>query len=199
MMYFVLVFLWVIFYASHSILASLKIKRKIQGIMGKAYKWYRLIYSLISIGFIFFIFLYAGSLQKLMIFQQSPSLLYLGYLTAGLGTIIIVRSLKYFSGAKFIGLIPHNNLEGEKEELVTSGIYKYIRHPIYTGLIGIFIGYFLFNPNAASMIHLIALLAYLPFGIFYEEKKLIELYGQEYLDYKKHIPALFPKTTKAAK
>jgi protein-S-isoprenylcysteine O-methyltransferase Ste14 len=198
-MYFILVFLWVIFYASHTLLASLKIKRKIQGIMSKRYKWYRLVYSLISLDFIFFIFFYAGSLPKLMIFEQTSGILYLGYLTAGLGTIIIVKSLKYFSGAKFIGLIPYNDLEEEREELVTVGIYNYIRHPIYTGLIGIFIGYFLFNPNSAALIHLISLLVYLPFGIFYEEKKLIEIYGQEYLDYKKHIPALFPKIAKAAK
>lgn len=133
-----------------------------------------------------------------MIFEHNSTLLYFGYLTAGLGTIIIVRSLKYFSGAKFIGLIPHNDLEEDKENLVTSGIYQYIRHPIYTGLIGIFIGYFLFDPHVTAMIHLLALLSYLPLGIFYEEKKLIEIYGQEYLDYKKYVPAIFPKLTKAA-
>lgn len=198
MMYIIWVLIWVLFYASHTLLASLKIKRKIQGIMGNGYKWYRMIYSLISLILIFFIFLYSGSIPKLMIFAQDPTLLYFGYLTAGLGTIIIVRSLKYFSGAKFIGLIPHNDLEEEKEELISSGIYKFIRHPIYTGLIGIFIGYFLFNPNAAAMLHLVGLLIYLPFGIFYEEKKLIEMHGEEYLDYKKTVPALFPKITKAA-
>lgn len=198
MMYFVLVILWVFFYASHTLLASLKVKRKIQGIMVNAYKWYRLIYSLTSLAFIFMVFIYAGSIPKLIIFSHSPTLLYIGYLSAGLGTIIIVRSLKYFSGAKFIGLIPHNDLEEQKEELISSGIYKFIRHPIYTGIIGIFIGYFLFDPNLATMLHLIALLLYLPFGIYYEEKKLIEIYGQEYLDYKKTASALFPKTIKVA-
>lgn len=198
MMYMILVILWAIFYASHTLLATLKIKRKIQGFMGKGYKWYRLVYSLISMGFIFFIFLYAGSIHKLMIFPQNATLLYFGYLTAGLGTIIIVRSLKHFSGAKFIGLIPHDDLKEKAEELTTKGIYKFIRHPIYTGLIGIFIGYFLFNPTLAAMIHLFALIAYLPFGIFYEEKKLIEVYGKAYIDYKKLVPALFPKIKKGS-
>jgi protein-S-isoprenylcysteine O-methyltransferase Ste14 len=30
-------------------------------------------------------------------------------------------------------------------------------------------------------------------------QKLIEIYGKEYTDYKKHIPTLFPEITKAAK
>ncbi|MFT6214861.1 MAG: protein-S-isoprenylcysteine O-methyltransferase Ste14 [Roseivirga sp.] len=38
-----------------------------------------------------------------------------------------------------------------------------------------------------------ALLIYLPIGIYLEEKKLIQTYGKAYIKYKEEVPALIPK------
>lgn len=110
---------------------------------------------------------------------------------AGFGTIILVKSFKHFSNLKFIGLMLHDDLN-EKEKLITKGIHEHIRHPIYTGLILIFLGYYFYRPSPSSMVHFIMLLAYLPIGINFEEKKLIAIYGESYRKYKKTVPALFP-------
>ncbi|MEX2512120.1 MAG: hypothetical protein WD398_04375 [Cyclobacteriaceae bacterium] len=123
MAYWILSLGWVLFYSSHTFLASLKIKRKIHAILGKGYIWYRLVYSLFA------------SLLFLAIF-------------------------------------------------------------LYAGLILIFIGYFLYIPSLSSLIHLLGLLAYLPFGIDYEEKKLMEIYGAEYREYRSKVPPLIPRIIK---
>ncbi|ERM84075.1 hypothetical protein P872_00775 [Rhodonellum psychrophilum GCM71 = DSM 17998] len=198
MSHLILVVLWALFYFLHSLLASLNIKRKLQGKMGSAYKWYRLIYSFSSSILFLAIFVYAGLFESKMLLNSSPGLTYLSFLTAGLGTIILVKAFKHFQSMEFIGLAPHEDLD-KKGDLIRKGIHQYVRHPIYSGLILIFLGYFFYLPTLSSMIHLVALLVYLPFGIYYEEKKLTALFGEEYKKYKEEVPALIPfKTKKAA-
>lgn len=191
MSYMILVVLWVLFYFLHSFLASLNIKRKIKGLMGRQYIWYRLLYSVFALFHLLIIMIYAAGIPQSILFDKSPFLTYLGYMGAAFGTIILVRSLKHLSGKKFLGIMPHDDLENQ-EKLVTKGVHSYIRHPIYAGLILIFTGYFLYQPYPSSLVHLFMLLVYLPFGIHFEEQKLISIYGKAYLEYQKEIPALIP-------
>ncbi len=191
MSYLILVILWVLFYFLHSFLASLNIKRKIKGMMGRQYIWYRLLYSVFALFHLMVILIYAAGIPQSLLFDKSPFLTYLGYMGAAFGTIVLVRSLKYISGKKFLGVSPHDDLE-DQGNLVSKGVHSYIRHPIYAGLILIFFGYFLYQPYPTSLVHLALLLVYLPFGIYFEEKKLISIYGKAYIRYQKEVPSLIP-------
>ncbi|WP_373497564.1 isoprenylcysteine carboxylmethyltransferase family protein [Aquiflexum sp.] len=191
MSYLILVILWVLFYFLHSFLASLNIKRKIKGMMGRQYIWYRLMYSVFALIHLLAILIYAAGIKQSFLFDKSHLVTYFGYMAAAFGTIVLVRSMKYLSGKKFLGLSAHDDLT-DQGTLVTKGIHSYIRHPIYAGLILIFFGYFLYQPYPTSLVHLVMLLVYLPFGIHLEEKKLISAFGQEYLDYQKEVPSLIP-------
>ncbi|MHA2168301.1 MAG: methyltransferase family protein [Candidatus Kariarchaeaceae archaeon] len=81
----------------------------------------------------------------------------------------------------------------EEHELITSGIYKYIRHPIYAGsLVGVG-GFILISQSIA--ISLITFILY--FSIFnnriqYEEKILIEEFGEKYVNYMNASKRLIP-------
>jgi len=198
MPYLILVILWVLFYFLHSLLASLNIKRKIKGWMGSQYIWYRLLYTVFSTAFIFGILVFSSSFDQYDILVKTPTTTYLGYMLASFGTIIIVKSFKSFSNKKFIGLEPHDDLE-HNEEFVVTGLHSYIRHPIYTGTVLVFLGFFFFEPTVSSAIHVTMLLLYLPFGVHYEEKKLIELYGEKYIQYKRMVPSIIPKKWGKAK
>lgn len=191
MPYLILVILWVSYYFLHSLLASLNIKRKIKGWMGRYYIWYRLLYTLFATVFIFLILVYSTSFDQTDILTKNTVTSYMGYVLASFGTIIIVRSFKSFSKKRFVGLEPHDDLE-QKEDFVVSGLHSYIRHPIYSGTILIFLGFFFFDPTLSSVLHVVMLFLYLPFGIHYEEKKLISIYGEKYLQYKKSVPSLIP-------
>jgi protein-S-isoprenylcysteine O-methyltransferase Ste14 len=78
-------------------------------------------------------------------------------------------------------------------QLLRSGLYKYLRHPSYTGLLITFFGYSLTLNNYLGM--LIALLpvfiAFL-FRIRIEESALKAQFGQEYDDYCKQAKRLIP-------
>lgn len=195
MAYLLLILAWAVFYISHTALASLNIKRKIKGIMGNTYKWYRLVYTLFSTLYFIAIFLYAATLKPDFILNQTDLLTYFGYMLATFGTIISVKSFKNVNKAQFVGLHPQDDLK-KTEPFISQGLYAHVRHPLYSGLILIFVGYFFFQPNWVALIHLGSLLVYLPFGIYYEEKKLLEIYPEAYPEYQTNVPALIPNFRK---
>ena len=102
----------------------------------------------------------------------------IGILLFVLGWIIIIFA--FFK----IGVIPSLR---KKSNLITSGIYSVIRHPIYSGTLISVLGWIILFKSIISMIYFpILCLLYLVATIL-EEKGLIEEYGDEYLDYKKKV------------
>jgi protein-S-isoprenylcysteine O-methyltransferase Ste14 len=190
--YLYLVLFWTVFYFLHTYLANLRVKLWLKAKLNKAYKYYRLIYTLTSTFLFFFLLLYGGSIEKEYLLASTELTTYLGYMFAAFGTIILVKSVKHFSMSTFLGLRAHDDIE-EQPEFVRKGIHAYVRHPLYSGLLLIFLGFFFFDPILVTLIHLACLIIYLPVGIYFEEKKLVQLYGEAYLQYKKEVPALFPK------
>jgi len=79
-------------------------------------------------------------------------------------------------------------------QLVTEGIFKYIRHPHYTSLLIIGFGLaFFFYSLAAFFIAIIAV-PIMIFSILDEEKLLIKQYGEDYKSYMKKVPwRIIPK------
>ena len=78
-------------------------------------------------------------------------------------------------------------------QLVTDGLYRYIRHPSYTGLILGFLGAILFlrASFAATLFVVIGIPAYV-YRIRIEESALLGVFGQDYTDYREKTRALLP-------
>jgi len=81
------------------------------------------------------------------------------------------------------------------EKLTTSGPYAHVRHPLYLGTFLVMIGFLLMlNVNWIESLLLVAVVI----GVIYkitiqkEEEMLINKFGNDYLEYKKHVPAFFP-------
>ncbi len=81
----------------------------------------------------------------------------------------------------------------EGQQVLSDGIYKFIRHPSYSGVMLCFLAvalsfhtFFLFLvvflPNLLAML----------IRISFEEKILIEHFGKEYIEYKQHSKKLIP-------
>lgn len=190
MNYLLLALCWIIFYTLHTLLAASKLKRILEVKLGNSYKWYRLIYTLISLLLFFGIIVQAVLIPKTILIPKGDLTDYLGYMLAGFGTIIATKSSKNYSIKRFLGINPSLK---ESEELITTGLYSKVRHPLYAGLVLIFLGYFLFAGTISSAVHLGCLLLYLPFGIYFEEKNLEFQFGEAYQQYKSEVPALIPK------
>lgn len=81
----------------------------------------------------------------------------------------------------------------DSHELIKEGIYGFLRHPSYTGLILGFGGSLLMLGSGVALICFVAvgLPAYI-YRIWVEEKALISVFGQDYLTYKSQTYAVFP-------
>jgi len=80
----------------------------------------------------------------------------------------------------------------EKPTLIREGWFGVVRHPIYLSVILLYLGLILLTLSIASAgIWLIVILFYI-FISKYEEKVLTNEFGDQYLQYKKEVPMLFP-------
>jgi len=77
-------------------------------------------------------------------------------------------------------------------ELITTGLYKYSRHPIYSGLMLIFLGNAIFIGTIGGLILLCFIIIGLAFSIRREEKFLTIHFPDQYPEYKKRVKALIP-------
>lgn len=81
----------------------------------------------------------------------------------------------------------------EKQEIINNGIYKYIRHPSYLGILLIFIGFPLVAGSLLIvLIVLIATTTRLIYRMNIEEKLLLEKTQSRYAEYIKKTNKLLP-------
>jgi protein-S-isoprenylcysteine O-methyltransferase Ste14 len=79
-------------------------------------------------------------------------------------------------------------------ELIMSGPYKYIRHPMYASVYLIYVGFLILTAN-----WLVGVLLLAPFTLLYisrvrsEEQMMLEKFGEKYQEYMKKSGRLFPK------
>ncbi len=190
MEYLMLSALWFLYFAFHSLLASATVKSFFEKFLKNRFRFYRIVYSLISTVGLFLLLLFNASIPSKLLFASVGLVRYLSLMLATFGVIVIIRAFREYRFSSFVGL------KQETYEFSQIGILKHIRHPIYSGTILIVIGFFLFNPSMATLISVSCILVYLPVGIYLEERKLIKQFGDQYVSYKKEVPSIFPRFKK---
>jgi protein-S-isoprenylcysteine O-methyltransferase Ste14 len=112
----------------------------------------------------------------------------------GLALIASDFILLYYSG-KFLGgkkLVGHAEITG-KSDLTTTGIYKFFRHPRYTGMVAAIAGACILAGSTwawkAGAIWLLLVLV----SIFLEEREMHHRFGAAYQDYCRVVPRFIPK------
>ncbi len=76
--------------------------------------------------------------------------------------------------------------------LITNGVYKFVRHPIYTGIILAFFGFAIITDSGYRLIISTFLFVLFYVKTLYEEERLMESFAG-YSDYKKRTGRFFPK------
>jgi len=80
----------------------------------------------------------------------------------------------------------------ENHELIMSGPYAYVRHPIYSSLILFVLGIVIYYGRLGGIIFLVLFIAGAWFKAYKEEKLLTSHFGEKYLAYKKMVKGLIP-------
>jgi protein-S-isoprenylcysteine O-methyltransferase Ste14 len=80
----------------------------------------------------------------------------------------------------------------EKHELITRGPYRYVRHPIYSGLLLMVLGVIIIFDRALGLFIFVACFLSLWVKAHQEEKLLTKHFPQAYPEYKARVKALIP-------
>jgi protein-S-isoprenylcysteine O-methyltransferase Ste14 len=80
----------------------------------------------------------------------------------------------------------------EDHQLITHGIYRFVRHPIYLGVIIAFIGIAVYTSSLYGLLAFSALIPVFLNRIRMEERLLTEEFGDEYRTYKEATSKLSP-------
>ena len=80
------------------------------------------------------------------------------------------------------------------KELVVSGLYNYVRNPMYIGALLMLVAHFLWFGYWSLLIYTgFFFLAFHLFVLNYEEPTLKKKFGRSYTNYMKRVPRWFPK------
>ena len=194
----IIIIAFALFGYTHSILASRKIKELAVKKFGDLIAFYRLVYNLLS--FISIYILYEAIPKPILVIYDLPSpwdlIIIIPQLAALAG---FIWSTMYFDLGDFTGIsqvlkwVKGKYNKDELDEKLTfkeEGPYRYMRHPVYF----FSIMFLLFRPimDLFYLTLLLCITAYFYIGSVYEEKKLLEEFGENYAAYQLRVPRIIP-------
>lgn len=183
---------WLLYFALHSLLASLFLKRLVAQHYSTLMPWYRLAYNFVAT------LLILPGLYLTFFLPGDPLWIWSGlwrWLSLGLTVLAIAGffySLKFYDSSEFIGFRQLREQEKkveDQERFHLSPLHYYVRHPWYfLGLVLIWTR----DMPPAMLLTSIAMTVYFILGSQLEERKLLQYHGKLYADYRKLVPSIFP-------
>ena len=178
----------------HSVTASLGFKELLRRTLGAGFiRSYRLLYNIFSVVSFAPILFLAAVLPTQNLYHVPAPWNYMMLAGQGLSVALLVVAILQTDTLSFVGL--RQLFEEEKPgKLVKSGFYRVMRHPLYTfGLLFLWL-----SPSVTinSFVLYISLTIYILVGAYFEERKLLREFGQEYADYKSVTPMIIPGLSK---
>jgi len=190
----VIEYVWIIlastlFGIQHSGVSSLRVKGLIIDRWGK--KGYAIIFNFTSVLTLLIAFLSMNFGNWLYFITEptliQPLLLVIGVLFGSAGMYVAYRASKVISVSTVADM-----RTDRKPELITAGIYSRVRHPLYLATILIFGAMTLIYPFPVVFVFALSMIAYTMIGAYFEERKLVLQYGDEYNGYKKQAGFILP-------
>jgi len=112
-------------------------------------------------------------------FLQSDYLEFLGLRQGYRGLQIILGQRSGTSNIKLFGT----------HRLEVRGVYGWVRHPmLVAGLCFLLTS----GPSLSNIVYSLMYASYMVIGGYYEEKRMIRIFGNEYRDYQHRVGAFFP-------
>ena len=179
--------LWGVF---HSLLASIGIKDLFCRAFGDGFmKSYRLFYNIYAVISIVPVLYLMVTLPDHNLYRLPAPYDYVMRVGQGASIFLLFVAAFQTDLLSFVGL--RQLFEEEKSgPLITSGLYRFVRHPLYT--FSLLILWFSPSMSLNSFIVYSALTIYVLIGIVFEERKLLREFGQEYAEYRSVTPMLIP-------
>jgi protein-S-isoprenylcysteine O-methyltransferase Ste14 len=185
--------------ALHSLLAANGTKRLVARVLGQAVlqRYYRLFYTVQAGVTLLPVLWLAVRLPDRTIYTIPTPWVWLtlalqAIAAAGLmGGVLQTGAFRFLGLSQLFDATPQQPADaGKPERLVTSGLYRWVRHPLYTCS---FVLLWLLPVLSWNSLALnLSLSAYLVTGALLEERKLVEQFGAQYEEYRRRTPMLIP-------
>ncbi len=188
-----IVLLWGYF---HSLFASLQFKGFVRRILGpRSDRVYRIAYNLFAVISFLAILIVAAFTPDRTLYVAPFPLVALMIIGEFLAAAALTVGLMQTDIMDFIGLRQTRGLKQKKtSKLVKDGLYRYVRHPLYTA--GLAFIWLIPLMTARLLVINLALTVYVVIGAYVEESKLRQRFGSEYKDYAAMTPMFIPYINK---
>lgn len=177
----------------HSLTASNRAKSLFRSRFGPGVdRWYRLVYNLFAgISLLPILWLLAVLPDQGLYSIPTPWILVtlLGQIA---GVVIIIFGIEQSGALSFLGIrqLSSSGKERVGSEFINGGLYKWVRHPLYTG--GLIIMWLAPSMTVNLLTLFLTLTVYLVVGARFEEDRLVQEFGEVYKRYQQQVPMLVP-------
>ena len=186
----ILAMVWIVYCVLHSVLAGVNVKKQLQKMLGRHYKYYRPGYTIFSLVFLVVLLWYQSRLLTIKFYEPGFLVQIAGSLVSIAGlTVMLICIKKYFFSLSGLKTLMQ---ESSANPLIISGIHRYVRHPLYLGTFGFIWGLFVLFPYLSLLIADVIITVYTLLAIKWEEEKLVFEFGDQYKAYQKKVPKLIP-------
>ncbi|MEJ2707456.1 MAG: isoprenylcysteine carboxylmethyltransferase family protein [Anaerolineales bacterium] len=114
-----------------------------------------------------------------------------------LGWLLVLAATRMISSGHLFGLSQvREYLRGQpatSPEFQTPGLYRYVRHPLMLGFVIAF--WAIPTMTLGHLIYASAMTGFILLGIQFEERALVQRFGDRYREYRKRVPMLIPRLT----
>ncbi len=192
--FWIILLAFALYAVQHSILASLGLKAWIERAFGEAWvgRYYRFLFNVLGGITLLPIFWLMAVLPNRALYVIPTPWRWLAITGQVFGLWVLVESVRQTGARDFLGLRQIASPEGaEVPDFTDSGLYRWVRHPLYSGAMLFLWLSPTMSVNKASFYLAISL--YFWIGTYFEERKLARLYGQKYVDYQARTPMFVPR------
>ena len=188
---------WAAFAVFHSLTVSKRYENLAQRVLGKqAYDAYhRLLFTAYSVVAFILLVLYLRTVPDHPLYRLEGGVRLLFHAVQACGAALLFWTpwdVKEFLGIRQWKRQRRGNPPeaGRNDRLFTGKAYGFVRHPIYLGISAILA----FHPvqTRNSFLSVVMVVLYFYVGTFFEERRMVETFGEEYRNYQKRVPRFLP-------
>lgn len=155
-------------------------------------RFMNLFMNILTVYAVIVILLHAAGIQFGSLFSRvetlhAPVFDFVGFVTGLLGLSLCLYAQVKMGSSWRVGID-----EKVRTELVTTGLYQFIRNPTYVGLFLLNLGVWLIWPTWTIFLLNFCFVTFLEIQVRCEEDYLLSVHGKEYSDYKNRTKRYFP-------
>lgn len=199
-----IILIFLAFALIHSITISRRFKDLCKRAFGPTFMrvWYRFLFTVLSVVMVTIAFGMIRRVPDSVLWTAPDVLLWPMQGLRAAAVIFGAMAFQHLDGLEFLGLRQvwryltrreiAGNIDGlTQKDLVTTGVYGIVRHPLYAaGMV-----FVTFNPHVTVNGLTFTVLAdlYFLFGMFIEERRFLHIFGERYREYMKEVPRMVPR------